>query len=139
MLELNSILRYKEMFWKQKSKFRWIKEGDGHTSFFHRVVNGRKRKNVISKLTMGGVEVTNFEDIAHVANDFFVDLYTRELVLRPRIDNLFSNALPIELAEALVSPFTEDEIRLAIFSMDKDKSLVLMDSLWDFTKFVGIS
>lgn len=38
------------MFWKQKSKDRWIALGDGSTSFFHRQVVSYKHKSEVLAL-----------------------------------------------------------------------------------------
>lgn len=57
MAELKSILRYEEVFCKQKAKCKWIKEGNGSTRFFHRVASGRKRKNLFTKLLIERTEV----------------------------------------------------------------------------------
>lgn len=49
LLELESLLRNEELFWKQKAKYKWLNEENGNTKFFHRIANGRKRKNLITK------------------------------------------------------------------------------------------
>ena len=47
---LESIIRYEETFWRQKAKPKWLKDGDRNTKYFHKMENGRKRKNTIMKL-----------------------------------------------------------------------------------------
>lgn len=64
MAVLESILRYEEKFWRQKTKLKWIKDGDGDMKFFHKVANGRKWKNLITKLVIDGEGVDHFDRIA---------------------------------------------------------------------------
>ena len=45
-----NILLGQEIYWKQHSRIQWLKEGDLNTSFFHKIVNNRRRKNTISSL-----------------------------------------------------------------------------------------
>lgn len=87
------------------------------------IANGRKRKNLITKIMVDGTEMSNFEEIASAASRYFETLYTRDSLSRPRIDNLFTNILPIVMAESLEGPFMEEEIKVVVFSMDKNKSL----------------
>ena len=45
----NIFLR-QEIYWKQCSRIQWLKEGDLNTSFFHKTVIYKRRKNYISSL-----------------------------------------------------------------------------------------
>lgn len=40
MTNLERTLKAKD--WHQQAKYKWIREGDGITSFFHKIANGRK-------------------------------------------------------------------------------------------------
>lgn len=125
----------------QKTKEKWIKEGDGNAKFFHRIANGRKRKNLITKLIIGGEEESNFEKISNELKSFYENLYTLEKISRPRIDNFFDACLTPEKACLLEAQFFEEEIKEAIFSMNKDKSpsldsfsMFFHQKYWDFIK-----
>lgn len=49
------IAKRHESFLHQKSRTKWIKDGDGNTIlFFHNVINWRRRKNAIKGLQLGG-------------------------------------------------------------------------------------
>lgn len=44
-MELEDIAKQKEVFWRQKSRCLWLKEGDRNTSFFHKMANSNRRYN----------------------------------------------------------------------------------------------
>ena len=59
----HSILLEQEIYWKQRSRVQWLKEGDLNTSFFHKIANGRRRINFISYLIINGRHSESLEVI----------------------------------------------------------------------------
>ncbi|KAH7677444.1 hypothetical protein IHE45_07G084600 [Dioscorea alata] len=53
--QLMLICRQEELYWKQRSRLQWLKEGDENTSFFHATANGRKNRNFIPSICLGGI------------------------------------------------------------------------------------
>jgi hypothetical protein len=45
---LEASLLQKEISWRQKSKVRWLNEGDKCTKFFHQVANANRRITLLS-------------------------------------------------------------------------------------------
>lgn len=41
--ELLKVIDQEEIYWRQRSRTQWLKEGDSNTSYFHRIANGRRR------------------------------------------------------------------------------------------------
>lgn len=124
MVELDNILKYEEIHWHQPPRFKWLKEGNGNTRFFHKVANGRKRKNLIPRLMVNGNEVESFEEISSEAIHFFLS-YTGIKVWIGLVSNLFENQLTDDMRKELEVPISMEEVRKAIFSMKKDKALGL--------------
>ncbi|PKU79405.1 hypothetical protein MA16_Dca000750 [Dendrobium catenatum] len=46
--ELNVVVNNLNTWWKQRSKAKWIKDGDANTKFFHSFANSRRNANRIS-------------------------------------------------------------------------------------------
>ena len=60
---------------RQKSRCRWIKEGDNNTSYFHRIINYRRRRNALRGMHIGDTWVENPNIIkAEILHHFRADL-----------------------------------------------------------------
>lgn len=65
------------IFWKNKSRNRWMNVGDRNTKYFHSVAKTRKPKNRINAIQDDFGEVKRREtDIAEVAVKYFQNLYS---------------------------------------------------------------
>ena len=51
--ELKEAYKREEVYWGQKARVRWLKEGDKNTNYFHASVVERRRRNNISSLKKG--------------------------------------------------------------------------------------
>lgn len=47
-IELRHLRMIEDQCWQQKSRVRWLKDGDLNTSYFHKVASGRRRGNLIT-------------------------------------------------------------------------------------------
>nr|XP_009629929.1 uncharacterized protein LOC104119987 [Nicotiana tomentosiformis] len=50
--ELKNFLRVEEQYWNKKSAMTWFAEGDRNTTFFHNLVNGKRKKLQLQKFRM---------------------------------------------------------------------------------------
>lgn len=139
-MKMDKVLKAEEIFWYQRSRSKWLREGDGNTRYFHRIANGR-RKNQITRLMVDNEEVQSFEKIAKEVKEFFAHLYKKEDYERPIIGNLFSSTIPSEWAREIEKPFSEEEVFNAVFGMDEAKapgpdgfSMLFYQECWESIK-----
>ena len=123
--ELNEILADEELFWLQHSNERWLLKGDQNTAYFHRIANGRKRKNTIHSFTDGEVIIEGTQNLLDHATAYYKNLFG------PASGNLFHLAPDTWMDEEklteednliLTSEFTEEEVKKALFSMESNRA-----------------
>ena len=61
---------------RQRSRVRWLKEGDTNSRLFHTVANGRRQKNFILVIRHNGELVTNHQK----KEEIFFETYNSMLV-----------------------------------------------------------
>ncbi|OMO55420.1 hypothetical protein COLO4_36005 [Corchorus olitorius] len=67
--------RAEEQAWRQKSRFKWLKEGDRNTRFFHLVASVRNRVNSIKCLEFNGNLVEDPVELKNSIADHFESHY----------------------------------------------------------------
>jgi hypothetical protein len=64
------------MFWQQRARANWLKNGDRNTSFFHAHASERRRVNKIKKLKReGGGVVEREEELGPFITNFYKSLF----------------------------------------------------------------
>ncbi|KAJ9558242.1 hypothetical protein OSB04_012856 [Centaurea solstitialis] len=121
--KLLDVMEKEEVFWKQRAKQFWLKDGDFNTKYFHAVANGRRRKKNIEKLLDDdGRQVTDLEGIQQTVRSYFEQLFAEgSSTISPVIEVMAPMISETDNAR-LVAPFTIDEFQRALFEMNPDKS-----------------
>ncbi|KAL8493586.1 hypothetical protein ACS0TY_024678 [Phlomoides rotata] len=122
----------------QKSRSRWLKDGDENSSFFHSLINKRNRLGEIScvkvkeKWLEGGREIS--EGIFHYFKEFFSELKNKEF----RVRGINYSKLDKKDNDFLIKEFSEEEVKRVIWSCDDNKSpgpdgfnFKFIKSFWD--------
>ncbi|KAK8292157.1 hypothetical protein V6Z12_D06G104300 [Gossypium hirsutum] len=121
---LDFLYAKEESYWAQRSRSRWLREGDRNTKFFHAKATGRLKKNNIERLKDAeGNWVTNSKEICKVAKDYFVSLF-RSNSQNANIQKMghIKECVTRETNERLNMIYTEEEITQAIKQMDPNKA-----------------
>lgn len=125
MTLLHQLYAEEEIYWFQRSHQKWLLEGDCNTKYFHRVANGRKRKNTIFSLESESGTITDPALLLQHATEFYKTLFGPALNLVIHVDpslwDEVENVTP-EDNDLLSQPFSKDEIHNALVSIDKNKA-----------------
>ncbi|KAL5190603.1 U-box domain-containing protein 14 [Glycine soja] len=89
-----------ESILRQKSRIRWLREGDNSTTFFHKSINFRRHYNAIQGMFIEGTWVQNPKLIKDQAVSFFSARFLRE---------------------ELIAPFSDLDLREAVWNCSGDK------------------
>lgn len=72
----SSLLHNHEIYWKQRAKVMWLKEGDNNTRFFHNQASARRRRNSISRLrNRQGNWCTTSEEVDNTIFSYYSELF----------------------------------------------------------------
>ncbi|CAM8968303.1 unnamed protein product [Rhodiola kirilowii] len=132
-----------ELFWRQRSRAEWLRYGDRNTAYFHAKASQRKRRNHIDGLkNKRGELCTSDHEIANIVTEYFIDIFHSQV---NHNEDRWSNDLKIipklvteDMNAMLTAPFSEGEVRRALFQMHPTKasgldgfSALFYQSNWD--------
>jgi len=122
--ELLTALKQEEMFWRQKARVKWLKEGDANTRFFHATVKDRHhRQRICAIKNDSGELLTTQTAIQEEAISFYSNLFMAEdcSEMEPLL-----HCLPSSLEASdnvlLSRPPTREEVKEAVWKLDPDSA-----------------
>ncbi|CAM8914848.1 unnamed protein product [Rhodiola kirilowii] len=124
--DLEEWLAREELFWRQRSRVEWLREGDANTKYFHERASCRERRNMITRIKDGGRWITEEEEICRRAMSFYEELYKQEIQRgmvnwEEELGNV-KVKLSDEECNLFSSPFTASEIQEATFQLGPTKA-----------------
>ncbi|CAL2260060.1 unnamed protein product [Prunus armeniaca] len=122
--EFNLLLEQEALFWQQKSRVKWLQEGDRNTKFFHLTTIIRRRRNKIERLKdENGVWVEESQAIKSVAMKYFSDLFNSRQCLQSNVDipQLFPCIDDADMA-GLVKSVDLQEVNDSLFGIGEIKA-----------------
>ncbi|CAI8594330.1 unnamed protein product [Vicia faba] len=105
--------------WFQRSRSKWLVDGDRNTKYYHIKPTQRIRSNQITLIKdANGLWTDKAEKIGKLFKDFYQDLFTKDLDTYQWLDtvNKFPN-LSAEVMAKLNSPIDNGEVKKALFNM----------------------
>ncbi|XP_062089022.1 uncharacterized protein LOC133795584 [Humulus lupulus] len=121
--ELFEILTQKEVFWRQRSKQLWLREGDHNSRYFHAAARTRKRTNNIHSLYNESNQLIEWNNgLQELMVEYFQTLFKSTVPCWDPVVSCITRAITPDQNLALLSPIGEEEVNAAIFQMHPDKS-----------------
>ncbi|XP_058746654.1 uncharacterized protein LOC131619586 [Vicia villosa] len=136
--EVRKTLILKESMLRLKSRQLWLKEGDKNSSFFHNSLKKRYKRNAISLLEGANGMVEGVVEVKEEVKRHFENFFKEEDCARPVPEGLNLKSLRNEDREWLEREPTEEEKKRRFGIAMATKARVWMDTLSNFSKFVGI-
>jgi hypothetical protein len=75
LTSLLTMMEEEELYWYRRSHENWLHKGDNNTKYFHRIANGRKRKNTILSFSSDNGAVEGNENLLRHATDYYKTLF----------------------------------------------------------------
>lgn len=73
------VLHQEELEWFQRSRARWLHDGDRNTRYYHlKTINRRRKNNIIMLRNGSGDWVDDAGTLQVMANEFYAKLFTEE-------------------------------------------------------------
>ncbi|TQD71025.1 hypothetical protein C1H46_043451 [Malus baccata] len=121
---LDQLMAQEESVWKQRSRIKWLQDGDANTKFFHQSTMQRRRRNQVLKLKD---EDGRWEERPHrikqLVDNYFIHLFTS---MGNRSWGSVLEHVPTSMTASmntnLLAPISDDEIRDVVMQMDGFKA-----------------
>jgi hypothetical protein len=119
LLSIELLMEQEELVWIQRARLNWLKHGDRNTNFFQHYATSRKRRNAIKSLVdEQGARHENINYIKQVIKSYFDNLFSAEV--KEAEETVFADVqtkISQTMNEQLLSPFTLEEVKKALFSI----------------------
>ncbi|KAF3785062.1 hypothetical protein EJ110_NYTH28086 [Nymphaea thermarum] len=121
--DLCRLLWLEERLWRQKSRIKWLRDGDMNTKFFQGIANGRRHRNKIETISYEGRLATDSHDIFIARTEFFATLLgtTHGSSHLPQTLAPGPTVTPEENDE-LLKPIIDTEIKWAVMEANRDST-----------------
>lgn len=106
----------------QQSRSKWVRLGETNSKFFHNSVKQRRRRNEISGIPIQGRWSEDVQEVKTEIFNHFADHYSNVAWDRPTLDGISFKQVSDSDNAILTAPFSEDEIKAAVWDCGSDKS-----------------
>ncbi|XP_071712605.1 uncharacterized protein [Rutidosis leptorrhynchoides] len=109
---------------QQKTKIKWLSEGDKNTKYFHKVLKCRKQKAKVESIFNENDTRFYGDEVADQFVTHFQNFLGKTDSVKPidELGNIFSVTLEANEANAMIIEVSNAEIKNAIFDIDGDKA-----------------
>jgi hypothetical protein len=139
---LVGMLREEELKWYERAKAKNLLQGDANTQYFHLLANGRHRKTRIFKLQDGNNVIEGDENLKRHITSYYKDLFGPPEASHITLDDSIRGDIPqvsVEENQRLTDRFSAEEVKAALFQMEKTRPQALMGFQLSFGRCSGKS
>jgi hypothetical protein len=107
--ELAKILQQEQMMWFQRSRAKWLMDGDHNTRYYHlKTITRRRYNNVIMLRNATGEWIEDVTQLQNMVNNFYYDLFSKPderwewkqtVVTFPPLDEYLIDMLNVPISE----------------------------------------
>jgi hypothetical protein len=120
--DLWRLLKSKDVLAVQRSRAKWLKEGDTNSKYFHGCLKARERRNAITCLKVRDRWIDTSPEIFEEVSSFFKMHFSSTPWPRPRLDGVIFPRVSDEENDMLIAPFGLEEIEDVVLNSDGNKS-----------------
>lgn len=122
--KLNEVYTQQEVFWRQRSKQLWLREGDRNSKFFHQTGKSRRKLNQIRTLQNNNGEDVGWDDgLQEVMISYFDSLFQSLDTDWKQVVDCIHPKITEDHNSEILRPVDASEVKGAMFHMHPDKSL----------------
>lgn len=122
-IELKQTLTWESEMFFQKTRSRWLQEGDRNTKFFHAMIRERRRKNSLTLQQPDGTIINNPNQISDMAAEYFSRLFTASpYVMHSDLFEGYPATVSAEVNNSLCAVPSSKEIWESICSLSADSA-----------------
>ncbi|XP_042983363.1 uncharacterized protein LOC122312776 [Carya illinoinensis] len=122
-IEVQKWLERDELMWKQRSRVKWLREGDCNSRYFHSKASTRRRKNSIMQLQDEFGIWQKGEQMDVLITEYFQTLFTA--ADRVDMEDVLSGVearVTAEMNVELLKPYVAEEVEVALKQMHPSKA-----------------
>ncbi|GKV35410.1 hypothetical protein SLEP1_g43679 [Rubroshorea leprosula] len=123
LLDIWKNMNTKERMAQQKSRKTWLVNGDANTKFFHNCVKGKWRITKMNSIQIKDSQLVEPTIMKEEIANFFENMFKEENCERPKLEGISFQQITEQENASLVAPFSEDEIKAAVWDCECSKAL----------------
>ncbi|GKV28721.1 hypothetical protein SLEP1_g37737 [Rubroshorea leprosula] len=106
----------------QKSRQRWLQEGDANSKYFHGCIVRRQKRNGIEGVMKNKVWIEDVPEVKKYIKEYFELKFQEDEWSRPSVNLNGLEQLGLEENSWLIAEFSEEEIRETVWNCNGSKS-----------------
>jgi len=120
--DLNRILAREESIIRQKSRVKWLKEGDRNTRFFHAHLRVRRATNKVRRVCEGATIIEEEGEIRERFRNFFANLFANDFQVVPIKHTVILPQVTHLEGERLIRKLDVKELEHVVLHANVDKA-----------------